>query len=211
MATTGCWLHCPRTCWSCDAQFDRKGYSSMYVSTVRQNRSQRLILCWFGSLLSGWLALGSEWVSAQPIQSVAGFSSVVSRDGGEHCHGYSVSLWRSPRGMFGLLEEQAGLCGDPPCGVIRNVRLEAESGALEFRADLRGQPIRFKGTMTGRSLKGTLGSEPVSLARVSDKDVAGPVYKSLRQWCEVWQTIPRCGGVRQFCESQGASGPVPTR
>ena len=154
-------------------------------------------------LVAGALAALTVAVRADPIQWAGGYESVVTRDGGEHCHGYSIALWRHRGGLFGLLDVHGGLCGDPPCGVIRDVRHDTTSGALEFQATVGEQRLRFRGSMSRKALVGRLGADRINLAHTPTNNSAHLSQdRTLDGWCQFWQTVPRCSGVREFCKSR---------
>jgi hypothetical protein len=156
---------------------------------------------------------------ADDLRHMADFHNVWSKDGGEHCSGYSLRLWKLGDRVLGLLDVHAGLCGDPPCGVVRDAKLDSRTGRLEFWSSINGEKIRFEGNVTAETVDGVLDAEHVRLARGRDRtsDDFEP-NRSILAWCRFWISVPRCDGVREFCESihvlgikRGAhSAPEPT-
>ena len=77
----------------------------------------------------------------QDLQHLGNFHNISSNDGGEHCAGYSLGLWKYRDEILGLVDVHAGLCGDPPCAVIQDAKLDARSGRLRFRSTVNGRQI----------------------------------------------------------------------
>lgn len=141
------------------------------------------------------------------LQYLGSFHNVSSNDGGEHCGGYSLGLWKYRDSVLGLLDVHAGLCGDPPCGVIRDVSLDSKTGRLEFWSLINGQTIQFQGRLTRESIDGAFNAERVRLAQ--DRDRMSSSFEPDRDilaWCKFWSSVPRCGGVRELCESINVQG-----
>ncbi len=145
------------------------------------------------------LLSSSAW--SQQFRPLGSFRNVRSSDGGEHCSGYSMQMWKSGQRVIGLLDIHQGLCGDPPCGVIQDVWLDPKTGRLKFSSEI-GERWQFVGRLAGDAVVGTLNGKPVRLARDRDSPPAefGP-NRSLAAWCQFWSGVPRCGGVREFCAS----------
>ena len=155
--------------------------------------------------------LATLTASAQDLQHLGTFHNVSSQDGGEHCSGYSLGLWTFRSELLGLLDVHAGLCGDPPCGVIHDAALDPKTGHLRFSSSINGQKIEFKGTMTHGAVDGLFNGKRARLAR--DTQGTGEDFEpngSVSAWCGFWGSVPRCTGVRDLCGSidvQGAKSP----
>ena len=135
------------------------------------------------------------------FESLGSYGDVSSQDGGQHCGGYSLALWRHGDRVLGLLDVHEGLCGDPPCSVIEDASLDAKTGRLRFRSSVNGG-LAFVGTVTREAIVGTLGGERVRLARHDDRWAADfKPNRSLRGWCDFWSGVSRCRGVRDLCAS----------
>ena len=144
---------------------------------------------------------------ADQLHSLGKFHNVSSKDGGEHCAGYSLGLWKYRDRILGLLDVHEGLCGDPPCGVIRDVSLDSKTGRLAFWSSINSRQIRFQGTLTPGAIDGAFNGEHVHLARDEDRMSSSfEPDRSLLAWCKVWGSVPRCSGVRELCESIDAPG-----
>lgn len=139
---------------------------------------------------------------AADLQYMGDFHNVSSRDGGEHCAGYSLGLWKHQERVLGLLHLHAGLCGDPPCAVIRDTRLDSRTGRLEFWSSILGQKIRFEGTVTPEAIDGVFNGQRARLTRDPDRTSLNfEPNRSISAWCTFWISVPRCSGVRELCES----------
>lgn len=140
----------------------------------------------------------------QPFHRIGSFTDVRSTDEGEHCGGYSLTLWQSGTAVIGLLDVHEGLCGDPPCGVLQDARLDRTTGELQFWASVGGTRMQFVGRLTGDAVAGTLNGERVRLAKSSYAPGASfAPDQSLEGWCAFWVTVGRCDGVREFCAARG--------
>jgi hypothetical protein len=104
-----------------------------------------------------------------PVVVVGAFSDMRYTE--EHAYGHLVELWRAGGCLFGFLEVSEGLAGDTPLGELTEVRSDASSGRLSFRAKLTlgttkdrrtdaWVPSRdvftFNGSLSPKLLKGTL-------------------------------------------------------
>ena len=147
------------------------------------------------------IALVPALASAADLDLVGAFANVRSDDEGEHCGGYSVSLWKY-RGerIIGLLDVHSGLCGDPPCGAIADARLDSSSGRLAFSTSVSGRRLAFDGKLTPRALEGRLDDTAVMLP-VDTSHEPAPWDTSAKSWCDFWSRVRRCTGVRELCES----------
>ena len=68
------------------------------------------------------------------ITPLGEFSNMRIR--GEHCSGYSLQLWRSKVGLYGLIMVCNGLVGDTPTGVLESLSWNRDSGSLSWKARL---------------------------------------------------------------------------
>ncbi len=144
---------------------------------------------------------------ADQFHYVGSFHNVSSKDGGEHCAGYSLSLWKYDERVLGLLDVHAGLCGDPRCSVINDPSFDSKTGRLAFWSSINGQKIRFQGTLTRETLDGAFNGKRARLAR--DRDRMSPKFepdRNVMEWCRFWSSVPRCSGVRELCESINVQG-----
>lgn len=145
--------------------------------------------------------------SDQDLQHVGNFHNVSSKDGGEHCAGYSLGLWKYRDQLLGLLDVHQGLCGDPPCGVIRDVKLDSRTGRLEFWSSINDQKIQFEGTMTAGTIDGAFNGERARLGLDRDRMISGfEPNHSIVAWCKFWGSVPRCSGVQEMCKSINVMG-----
>ncbi len=158
-----------------------------------------------------WLAASCDAAGApDPAFAYVGTYEKVESATGEHCSGYSVDLWKDSNVLFGLLHHHRGLCGDPPCGVLTDVRHDSESGRLRFNADTAETIFSFEGSLRNESLKGTLTSRWSSTDRNSKEAVQLPKQRevhagrigSLAEWHEVYDSIKRCRGVPTYMPSR---------
>jgi len=89
---------------------------------------------------------------------------------GEHAYGYSLQLWRHDNEIVGLFSSTQGLAGDPPTGVLQDVRFDHHSGDLSFQTKLSagrvytkehtgvssGEVYKFKGNLSRNRIVGLL-------------------------------------------------------
>lgn len=102
---------------------------------------------------------------------------------------------------MGLLDIHQGLCGDPPCGVIRDVSRD-QTGRLQF-SSLIGKRWEFVGRLDRQAVIGMLSGERVRLRRDRDESPDLDRNTDAAAWCGFWTRVPRCGGVRELCASWG--------
>src|SRR5579864_7225240 len=102
----------------------------------------------------------------------------------EHAYGYSVELWREGATVFGLFLASQGLAGDTPTGLLDDLKYDARSGKLSFKAKLtmgideRQQPthdlFEFDGALSARAASGVLkhgaASERINLRKLRPDD-----------------------------------------
>jgi hypothetical protein len=151
----------------------------------------------------GAMAIMLSWSNAwaRKFELLGSFGNVASSDGGEHCTGYSLALWKSDARVLGLLDIHQGLCGDPPCGVIQDASLDPQTGRFAFWSSI-DKRWDFVGTLTADTVVGALNGERVRLER--ERDSPGVDFKpnqTLESWCEFWSGVRRCRGVRELCAS----------
>jgi hypothetical protein len=148
------------------------------------------------------LVLHPVTTRADQFQYIGSFHNVSSKDGGEHCAGYSLGLWKYGERVLGLLDLHAGLCGDPPCGVIKDASLDSRTGRLVFWSSINGQKIQFVGTLTRETIDGAFNGKLARLARDRDRMTSNfEPDRNVLAWCTFWSSVPRCSGVRELCES----------
>lgn len=150
-------------------------------------------------------ALAAAGAQADEFRFLGHFDDVTSGDGGEHCAGYGLGLWRHDDRLLGLFDVHQGLCGDPPCAVLREAALDPATGRLTFAAVVRDEQFAFHGQLSHAGVVGLLNGAPVRLA----PDASGTHQdfvpdRSFAAWCGFWQTVHRCTGVRELC---GAAAP----
>ena len=102
------------------------------------------------------------------IIKIGAFSNM--RYTSEHAYGYKAELWREQDRIFGFFLWSEGLIGDTPTGLLEDVRYDRRTGNLSFIARLTTglfsnrqfsrvpsrDVVRFRGTLKGRHLRGTL-------------------------------------------------------
>jgi hypothetical protein len=153
-------------------------------------------------IVSAFMIVWSATPGVRTFEWVGSFADVKSSTG-EHCRGYSLNLWRSDGRVIGLLDVHAGLCGDPPCGVIEDVSLDSRTGRLAFTSSIGGVRWTFAGRLMKDAVTGALNGQRVRLNRDRDEKnwVDFKPNLSLGAWCEFWSGVRRCGGVRELCSS----------
>jgi hypothetical protein len=72
--------------------------------------------------------------SELPVKALGNFMRVESD--GEHASGYNVELWKQGDKIIGLINAHDGLIGDPPAGLLENVRYDRRTGKFSFTAKL---------------------------------------------------------------------------
>jgi hypothetical protein len=100
----------------------------------------------------------------RPITFAGEFSNMRYTE--EHAYDYTVQLWREGANVFGLFLASEGLAGDTPTGLLDDLKYDARSGKLSFKAkltmglDARNQPshdlFEFDGKMSARAVAGVL-------------------------------------------------------
>lgn len=112
-------------------------------------------------------------VRSNAVETVGVYSNVrISHGEDPHAYGYDVELYRHDGALFGLFYSSQGMVGDTPRGRLQEVRYDAASGKLFFRAKLTvgreygkdsgddGRPSRdlfeFDGKLGAKSLSGVV-------------------------------------------------------
>jgi hypothetical protein len=102
------------------------------------------------------------------IEAIGCFTNV--RIDGEHADGYSVRLWSRGTEVIGLIDYHRGLIGDPPMGILTDVRFDSSAGKISFKAKLSSglhscrvhKPVpshdllSFQGFLTAERLQGRI-------------------------------------------------------
>lgn len=138
-----------------------------------------------------------------PVKALGAFMNVKSD--GEHAYGYDVELWKQGAQIFGLISAHDGLIGDPPAGLLENVRFNPQTRKLSFTAKLslgigvNDQPtrdlFRFEGTLTAARLSGNLlvtdqqcaacrEKKKINLTRSKEWSRLMDAYKTYAEWKE---------------------------
>ena len=152
------------------------------------------------------VVLDAAETSTRRVVYVGTYEKVESIDG-HHCSGYSIDLWKHNDVLFGLLHHHRGLCGDPPCGVLTNIRNNTETGDFRFKADTLEAKFYFSGSLKHDLLTGTItkrwsgtdidSKETVRLPKQRDIYWADK-FDSLEKWHEFYDPIARCHGVKTY-------------
>jgi hypothetical protein len=147
------------------------------------------------------LLVACEIAGAGQFKLVGRFDNVSSADRGEHCQGYSLSLWESDGRMLGLLDHHSGPCGDPPCAVIQSAKFDRKTGRLTFWSTISSERLQVVGAIRSNDVVGRLNRKPLGLARQPLTPGAFEPDQSLAAWCSFWESVPRCTGVKDVCET----------
>jgi hypothetical protein len=144
-------------------------------------------------LMVAMLSLAAGAPAQAPITFVGEFSNMRYTE--EHAYGYSVQLWREDATVFGLFLASQGLAGDTPTGLLDDLKYDARSGKLSFKArltmgiDARQQPTHdlfgFDGALSARAASGVLkhgaASERINLRKLQP-DAALPQPRTYDEW-----------------------------
>jgi len=136
------------------------------------------------------------------MTSIGRFDQVRSSPTG-HCYGHSLDFWEYGERVFGLHHRHDGLCGDPPCSAIQNLKFDPKTGELEFLSSQPGEKYKFAGKMESGKIFGVFGAEPVSLRRSREYSTSLDSERNVAAWCTFWSQVPRCSGVKELCKSMG--------
>jgi hypothetical protein len=140
---------------------------------------------------------------------IGSYAKVESSAGG-HCHGYGVDLWKRNDQLFGLLHYATGLCGDPPCGVLKEVSYDAKTGGFKFSVATAIASFKFTGRLTQELLSGSLQRQHPGPASLENDNIVLPRERtpledeyhnrihSLAEWHEQYDSIGRCLGVSGY-------------
>lgn len=122
------------------------------------------------------------------------YDNVKSTSSG-HCYGTSVSMWKLNNKIVGLLDIHAGLCGDPPCSVIQG---EKDGSNISFKTTdpVYNKHYSFTGSLLDSQLSGTLNQSTTTL----NKNSIESIYDNTKSWCSAWSKVPRCSGVKHYCQ-----------
>jgi hypothetical protein len=159
-------------------------------------------------------------IRKETIKAVGCFVNV--RSDGEHADGYSVRLWIRGSGLIGLVDYHRGLAGDPPMGVLADVRYDSSTGELSFEAKLtsglhyctkhKGVPshdlLSFSGFLNPDKLEGKiviedrLDSSSVlidvreNFLMRKDNDCAMENYENDDAWWQYWKPVNQFRGAK---------------
>jgi len=154
------------------------------------------------------------------IKAIGCFANV--RSDSEHANGYSAQLWFRGSEIIGLIDYHRGLLGDPPMGVLTDVRYDSSTGKLSFKAKLtsglhycgghKGVPshelLSFQGFLKADGLEGNialedqLDSPPVvvdtreNFLMRKDNDCHIESYESSDVWWRDWEPIYKVRGAK---------------
>ncbi len=123
------------------------------------------------------------------------FDNVQSSETG-HCYGIDVLVWElSDKQIIGLLSVEDGLCGDPPCSALIGT-INDDKITFETSTSIYGEQYLFSGKFTSNEISGLLNGNETNLVANS---YASPL-KSIIEWCSFWSQVPRCQGVKDYCQ-----------
>ena len=139
----------------------------------------------------------SNIVRAEEVFKYLGtYDNVKSTDTG-HCYGTSVSIWElNDKKVIGLLNVDLGLCGDPPCSILKGA---IDNNKISFKTSvpIYNELYSFNGDITTSNLSGSLNGSNAILKASSFKL---RTTKNITKWCVRWSKVSRCGGVKDFCQ-----------
>jgi hypothetical protein len=70
----------------------------------------------------------------QKVEVVGNFMKVWTD--GEHASGYNVRLWKQDKKIFGLISVHRGMMGDPPTGILENIKYDEKLETISFSVKL---------------------------------------------------------------------------
>ena len=126
------------------------------------------LLIVFVFLIAAANARAQTFQKELPVRVLGNFMRIKSD--GEHEYGFMVELWKQGDKVYGLISAHDGLIGDPPTGVLENIRFDRRAGKISFTAKLslgvtlddnyKSIPthdiFEFKGILTKTRLTGNL-------------------------------------------------------
>jgi hypothetical protein len=137
-----------------------------------------------------------------PVKPIGTFMRVKSD--GEHAYGYDIELWKQGDKICGLISAHQGLIGDPPTGLLENVRFDPKTRRFSFTAKLSlgmlvgnddkeipsHDVFEFDGTLTDTRIAGNLQitsqssveKKKLNLPRSKDWSKEMSAYKSFAEW-----------------------------
>lgn len=181
---------------------------SMYAAVENLSTLKNKIDAWKASLLSR--KANAKVPVMQDITMIGSFNQVSATPTG-HCYGHSLDLWRYGDRTFGLHHLHGGLCGDPPCSALQELKLDPKTGNLEFLSVLsNSEKYKFVGKIERDVVAGNisyvgsgeLADEAVELKRDPSRP-DGAYNRNIVAWCKFYEPIGRCGGVEKLCASMG--------
>jgi len=179
--------------------FGRKRTSSGFMPTVENlSALQKKLDEWRAALLTRKPIVPV----VQNMISIGRFDQVRATPSG-HCYGHSLDLWKHGERLFGLHHRHEGLCGDPPCSVIQELKFDPKTGDLEFLSLLPGEKYKFVGRIEQDKIVGVFDMESVSLKRKREYRTSQDSERNVAAWCVFWSQISRCNGVKALCNSMG--------
>jgi hypothetical protein len=119
----------------------------------------------------------------------------VKSETGEHCYGFSLSLWGDGKNVHGLLDHHVGLCGDPQCTVVLGEIIDNEL-TLTATHPIFDKYYKLKGTMGSDEIRGKMNSVDLTLKASDNKSGSDQTFE---KWCETWSSVQRCAGVKELC------------
>jgi hypothetical protein len=179
--------------------------------------------CWMLAFLFPCLFAVVLMPQHKPEVAIASIGCFLNlQRGGEHDSGYSVRLWFQGDQIIGLLDYHRGLAGDPPMGILTDIRYDALTGKISFKAKLTSglhscrihknvpshDMLSFKGFLKPDGLAGNihledrLDSPP---AVVDDRenfvmlravDCLTKDYANYNAWWKEWQAVYNARGAK---------------
>ena len=123
------------------------------------------------------------------------FDNVQSSETG-HCYGMDVLVWElADKQVIGLLSVEDGLCGDPSCSFLSGT-INDDEITFQTSTSVYGEQYLFNGKLTSKAMSGLLNGSKTSLAANS----SALRLESIMEWCSFWSQIPRCRGVKDYCQ-----------
>jgi hypothetical protein len=160
------------------------------------------------------LGIGVARAADERVEFIGDYSSIESATG-EHCKGYSVTLWKYKASLIGFIHHHRGLCGDPPMGLMEDTSYSTSTGSLSFSAKLSDgvttneagkwvptkDKVTFKGKLQGPVLKGVVSWQRDGETEFRRENVTLSVENSSDQnfdnydeWMKFWRPILKFRG-----------------